>query len=133
MEALMKRLIAVLAAVLGLTTPVAAQQILTEYYTTLSPMDVRNSSGARLTDFCAVLQQDRANYHRFGRRDDGDQGDPIFGSREMRAQIAGRCRIAAGSEYVPEWVLTDRTRYVRVLVYGQGNSISFLLVSEGAG
>lgn len=113
--------------------PATAQDLIADYYASISPNDMRNSSGAPLRDWCAMIQQDRANYHRFGLRDDGDQGDPIFGNREARAAIAGNCRLAPNSGYVAEFLETGRSRYVRVRVYGYGNRPQFLLISEGAG
>jgi hypothetical protein len=64
-------------------------QVMDSYYATISEADRRNSSGARLSDPGAVLQQDRANFHRFGIRQPGDQGDMFFASRDLRARIPG--------------------------------------------
>lgn len=65
----------------------AAQQTAATYFAALGPQDHVNSSGAPLGSFAAILQQDRANYHRFGRRDAHDEGDPFFGDAEVRAMI----------------------------------------------
>lgn len=65
----------------------AQADILASYYTTIGAGDRVNSSGASLKDFGAILQQDRANFHRFGRPDPGDESDPFFGNRDMRALI----------------------------------------------
>ena len=129
----MKRILAMIFGACLTASPSVAQELIAEYYTSLGVEDMRNSQGQRLGDFCAVVQQDRANFHRFGIRHDGDQSDPIFASREMRARIAGRCRIMPGSEYLPEWVLTGRSRYIWVRVYGIGGQPTELLISEGAG
>lgn len=129
----MFRSISTACLLLLLGTPVAAQELIAEYYTSLGRGDVVNSSGARLTDFCAIVQQDRANYHRFGRRDDGDQGDPIFGSKEARARIPGRCVVLPGSDYIPGVVLRGDTRYIWVRVYGRGRVPDRIEISEGAG
>ncbi|MFD1511567.1 hypothetical protein [Lacimonas salitolerans] len=64
-----------------------AQETIGSYYAALGPQDYVNSKGARLRDFGAILQQDRANYHRFNRRDPQDQGDPFFGDAQRRAMI----------------------------------------------
>ena len=62
-------------------------EFLGSYNTMISRQDLFASDGLRLTGVGAILQQDRANYHRFNRRDRGDGYDDIFGSAEVRAQI----------------------------------------------
>jgi hypothetical protein len=129
----MMRLSAAAFAALVLAAPVTAQELLGEYYSSISASDMRGSGGAPLSDWCAMIRQDRANYHRFGVRDDGDQGDPFFGSPENRASLDGSCRVAPGSEYIPEWLESGRTRFVRVQIFGSGGVPDHVLVSEGAG
>ena len=58
------------------------------YVARLSGQDHVSSTGQRLTSAAAIIQQDRANYHRFGKRDTEDEGDPIFADPEVRAGIA---------------------------------------------
>lgn len=113
--------------------PVAAQDLIAEYFTTIGPRDLYNSAGQRLTDFCSIVQQDRANYHRFGRRDEGDNGDPIFSDKAARARIPGRCRVLPGSEYIPSVVLRGDSRFIWVRVYGRGRTPDLIEISEGAG
>ncbi|WP_223274694.1 hypothetical protein [Tateyamaria sp. syn59] len=124
------------AAAIALTLnfgPAQAQQLIAEYYTLLTGADLRNSRGVPIGDFCGIVQQDRANHHRFGIRHDGDQWDPIFADRAARAQIASTCQLAAGSEYIPSMIAQYGTRYVWVRVYGSGGWPTLVLVSEGAG
>ena len=113
--------------------PVSAQQLIGEYFTFLTPTDFFNSNGVRLTDFGQILQQDRANFHRFGRADEGDQWDPVFADQGLRTLIPRIWRSAPGSEYVPAWVASGNVRYVYVQIFGQGGVPSFLVVHEGAG
>ena len=124
-----------LAALLLLLMPVEAraQQVLGHYFARLGPQDMVNSSGARLTDFSAILQQDRANYHRFNRRDPDDTGDAFFASAAARAQIGRLCRVAPGNDYIPREVLRGVPRYVHVRILGSGGRIIAIEVSEGAG
>jgi hypothetical protein len=125
----------VLAACLAIAAPLPAlaQDLMAEYYALLSGADLRNSNGVRLTDFGAILQQDRANVHRFGRADDLDQWDPVFDDANLRALIPRIWQVVPGSEYIPDRVLSGNTRYVRVRIFGQGGVQSFILVEEGAG
>ncbi|SMY08192.1 hypothetical protein [Flavimaricola marinus] len=78
-----------LAAAIAIAVPATsqAQSVIEAYYAEISQRDMFNSSGTRLTDLGAILQQDRANVHRFGKRDPSDEIDPFFGDRSLRAQI----------------------------------------------
>jgi hypothetical protein len=88
----MNKLLLGLAAVAGLVAlPGAAEacrgDFLGAYNTTISGRDLYASDGVRLTGIGAILQQDRANFHRFNRRDRGDDSDDLFLSAESRALI----------------------------------------------
>ncbi|MCI2394893.1 hypothetical protein [Aliiroseovarius sediminis] len=123
----------ILSSLLLCSSPGLAQELIGEYYAIIGPQDMKNSKGVRLTNFCAVVQQDRANFHRFGIRQDGDQSDPIFSSRKNRARIMEVCTIAPGSEYLAQWVLSGGTRYIWVRVFGKSGVPTKVLVAEGAG
>ncbi len=124
-----------LAAMLSVALPgaAAAQKLIASYSAHLTERDFFNSRGARLTDFGQILQQDRANFHRFGQRDEVDQWDPVFADPEMRARIPRIWRVGPGSEYVPGLVLSGQSRYVLVQIYGTGGVPGFIVVHEGAG
>ena len=129
----MKHWVLALGLALASVMPAGAQQIIGEYYALLGPQDMRNSRGQRLGNFCAVVQQDRANFHRFGRGDDLDSWDPVFADKAMRARIAGNCRVQSGYEYIPRAVMSGETRYIWVRILGRGGVPTQLLITEGAG
>lgn len=81
------------------------------YSAVIGPGDVRNSSGAPLKRIGAVIQQDRANFHRFGVRDLGDQDDPVFADRANRALIPHIYIVYGDEERLEDWI-------------GQGNSVA---------
>ncbi|MGE0179692.1 MAG: hypothetical protein AB7O91_07730 [Sphingomonas sp.] len=88
----MKKAIFGAAAMLALAMPVTAAQacggdLLGVYNTRISNRDLFASDGLRLTSVAAILQQDRANMHRFRRPDRGDQSDDMFVSAQSRALI----------------------------------------------
>ena len=62
----------------------AGDSVIGEYEAYIGPRDLRNSNGARLSQAWQVLRQDRANYHRYGLKDRGDQGDNFFGNADNR-------------------------------------------------
>ncbi len=61
--------------------------LLDEYVAYLGEDDHYNSRGKRLTEPWQIIRQDRANFHRFGIRDRGDQGDSFFSSMQNRARM----------------------------------------------
>lgn len=124
-----------LAATLTTTTASAAD-ILASYYTALGPQDYFNSSGAPLGSFAGVLQQDRANYHRFGRADPSDESDPYFSNREMRAAIPAL--FAAGPN---DWwegrvtppAATRGEADIVVFICGTGGRVTHVVVDHANG
>ncbi|SMD02917.1 hypothetical protein [Primorskyibacter flagellatus] len=122
------------AVVVALAVPAAAQHIIAVYDARLGPLDRVNSSGRPLGDLCAVIQQDRANYHRFGKRDRVDDFDPIFGDPAMRSLIPSSCRLESGHEYLRDAVFNNQGFgiIVRVRVLNNNGALQ-LLVSERAG
>ncbi|THH39185.1 hypothetical protein E4Z66_01855 [Aliishimia ponticola] len=114
-------------------TPAAAQQVLATYYAMLADHDLYNSRGQPLGDFCAVLQQDRANFHRFGRRHPSDQFDPIFTSREARARIPSICYMASGDAALPNQLARYGSVFVYVEIIGQNGWPTGVIVHQGAG
>jgi len=68
------------------TTPAAfADEIIGSYVAYIGRDDLYNSKGARLKEPWQILRQDRANYHRFGISQSGDEWDPFFGNIDNRA------------------------------------------------
>ena len=109
----------------------AAESLMFEYYTTLSPRDTYNSKGVPLKNVCAIVQQDRSNVHRFG-NPDRDSSDSFFTTPERRAMITGKC------DYDRKHHTVDRIRnqvigFVLVRVYGNGSAVSRVQILEAAG
>lgn len=124
-----------LAALLAISAPVAAsaQQLIGSYAATLGPNDLYNSSGTRLSDFGAILQQDRANVHRFGIYDALDQGDPFFGNATVRAQIPNIWRYGPSGQSIPRNLSDGYEQYIYVEIYGFGSTVQYIVVSQYAG
>jgi len=78
---------AALVAAAAATPAVAKRQMLDSYCAQLSARDHFNSNGQRLTTAAAIIRQDRANYHKFGKRDPGDQDDSFFRNAGNRARL----------------------------------------------
>ena len=65
---------------------------LDHYYAVLSEADHRNSSGKSLKSAASILRQDRANVHRFDKRDKRDRDDALYddGKRRVFLEKAAR-------------------------------------------
>jgi len=121
------------ALALALALPPAAapaQQVVEQYVAVIGAQDLFNSRGVRLTAPWQILRQDRANFHRYGLRDPGDQGDTFFadiGNRAAMEQmlmrgaidpVAARDIVAGGATVIVRiWGQGGRGDYVTVDVY----------------
>lgn len=73
--------------------------IVASYKAHLSAQDHFSSNGSRLSDAASIIRQDRANFHKFGLRDDQDQSDDFFANssnREALEQMLNRGNISPG-------------------------------------
>ncbi|MFC3072950.1 hypothetical protein [Shinella pollutisoli] len=90
-------LAAALAAGLGLAGGAArADDLIETYNAYIGQDDLYNSGNQRLREPWQVIRQDRANVHRFGIRQPGDDVDGFFGSarnRELAERMIRRGRI----------------------------------------
>jgi hypothetical protein len=80
-------------------TPQLNAQQIGSYVARLSEIDHFNSSGQRLTSAAAIIRQDRANVHRYGKRDLDDESDTFFaeeGNRAVLEQMLDRGRADPG-------------------------------------
>ena len=118
--------IAVCATIFG-AHPSQAQQLLESYQAFLSERDHFSSSGQRLTTAAAVIRQDRANYHRFGLKDQGDENDMFFADSANRTALE---RLLERGRAEPGVIsrIVNGTPTVRVEVW-RGNSGPFVVVT----
>lgn len=126
-----KRLIAwtVAAAMMAAASSAAAQsslgwgnspQLLDEYVAYIGVRDLRASDGVRLSQAWQIIRQDRANYHRFGVRDRGDESDSFFGSANNRAIMERMVRDGRMSPSAARAVVQGDV-WVSVRIYGRGS------------
>lgn len=103
----------------GLPRPASAQEVVASYAAYIGDRDLFNSNGERLSTPAQVLRQDRANYHRFGVAQAGDEWDPVFGSVDNRAAMESM--VNAGSiEPNAAQILMNGGAMVVVQVFGSG-------------
>ncbi|RUT97516.1 hypothetical protein EOD23_28580 [Mesorhizobium sp. USDA-HM6] len=99
-----------------------AQDMLGSYVARISERDHHASDGYQLESAAQMVRQDRANWHKFRRRDSDDQGDPWFRGNDDRAQLermlerggamssATRRAIVNGEPLIEVDVYPDRVR-----------------------
>ncbi|MDO6589014.1 hypothetical protein DS901_13480 [Loktanella sp. D2R18] len=126
----MKISAAIIAALL--TTPAMADEI-TSYYAALNYADSYNSRGEQLYEVGAILQQDRANVHRFGVMQEGDEIDGLFGNAEMRAQIPTLYENGPKVAGVATWLEGGGDMLFYVSVCGTKSRAEYLIVNFGDG
>ena len=81
--------LSILVALIG---AMAEARYLESYTARLSGNDHYSSRGIPLRRVADILQQDRANFHRFGLRDPEDTGDGYFRTRSRRARMSRMLR-----------------------------------------
>ena len=120
-----------IVATFSTTLPSAAQNLADEtiafYEAYIGTQDLYNSRGVRLSTAQQVLRQDRANVHKFGIWQPGDQLDPIFNTvanREVMAKVMARNGL---DPEVARQILRGNVM-VYVEVWGHGNTITAIVV-----
>jgi hypothetical protein len=132
----MTRLLGVaVLAVLCLISPAAWAQsaiykgmhVIETYYAFLGEADHFNSNGEQLTAPWQIIRQDRANYHRFGIRDSGDEWDSFFDNANNRARMESMLANGRISRQAANAVVNNLV-WVRVDLLGSGNRVTAVQV-----
>ncbi len=102
------------------TSPAKSDEVIGGYTAYIGEDDLYNSNGVRLTEPWQIIRQDRANYHKFGIRQRGDEGDSFFASEANRARAElmlqnGEISRAAARSIVQGDVM------IHVMIYGRGS------------
>ena len=106
----------------------------TTYVARLSSTDHFNSKGKRLKSAAAIIRQDRANYHKFKKRDSEDQSDGLFGERENRGWLDSSLDNCLNSNKLKKAIMdgtplvrvTATTQYDREIGYENGVVVELL-------
>lgn len=102
-----------------LAQPVMAQDVIGSYAAYIGEDDLYNSEGARLSEPWQVLRQDRANFHRFGISQDGDEWDPFFEDAANREAMETMIRRGYIDPDAEKMILSGGAM-VYVNIYGSG-------------
>ncbi|MDE9449892.1 hypothetical protein J3R80_05325 [Aliiroseovarius sp. Z3] len=109
-------------------TTAKAQELIGSYVAYIGQPDLYNSNGARLNQPWQILRQDRANFHRFGISQPGDEFDPFFGSINNR-KIMERMVMNGSIDPQAAKRLVQGGATVFVRIYGSGNTGTSLTVT----
>jgi hypothetical protein len=85
----------------------------TVYVARLSSTDHFNSKGKRLNSAAAIVQQDRANYHKFKERDLDDESDSMFSDRKNRNWLGKKLKRCLSSRKLKK-AIVDGMPLIRV-------------------
>lgn len=119
-------LAAAFAAILG--SAAHGQELIGSYQAYIGEDDLYNSKGERLSQPWQILRQDRANFHKFGIWQDGDQSDEFFASVENRAAMEQM--VMSGSlEPMARRLLLEGNATVLVSIYGYGSTGNYIMVT----
>ncbi|SMX45432.1 hypothetical protein [Octadecabacter ascidiaceicola] len=111
-----------------IAAPAASEELVGQYVAYIGNEDLYNSNGARLSEPWQVLRQDRANYHRFGVSQPGDEWDSFFGSIDNRA-IMERMVMNGRIEPSAARSLVNGGAMVVVRIYGTGSTGRYVNVT----
>ena len=92
------------------------ERFLGSYQARLSSQDHYNSRGTRLTNAAGVIRQDRANFHKFGKRDAEDQYDTVFSDKKMRALMEQLLRDGRSTKEARR-AIVDGSPLIQVKIY----------------
>ena len=115
-------------ALLAAATPVRADELIESYNAFLSRADHYNSYGTRLTSAAAIIRQDRANFHKFGIQDPGDESDNYFDNVNNRA-ILERLLNDGTSEPAVLRTIINREVSIHVSVYRSEHGGDYVIVT----
>ena len=115
----------VAAAVLGAATA-RADDMLGSYTARISDRDHRASDGYPLSSAAQMVRQDRANWHKFHRRDSDDQGDPWFRTDGSRADLQRMLERGGAMSSATKRAIVNGEPLVEVDVYPDSVRVSIV-------
>ncbi|RUW21438.1 hypothetical protein EN858_03330 [Mesorhizobium sp. M4B.F.Ca.ET.215.01.1.1] len=114
-----------LATVLG-TSTARADYMLGSYVARISERDHQASDGYPLDSAAQMVRQDRANWHKFHRRDRDDEGDAWFRSNEDRADLERMLKRGGAMSGATRRAIINGEPLIQVDVYSNSVYVSIL-------
>lgn len=113
------------ATMLGAGTA-QAEDMLGSYVARISERDHRASDGYPLGSAAQMVRQDRANWHKFHRRDSDDQGDPWFRTDGSRADLQRMLERGGAMSSATRRAIVNGEPLIEVDVYSDSVRVSIL-------
>ena len=103
-----------------------ADDMLGSYTARISDRDHRASDGYPLGSAAQMVRQDRANYHKFHRRDGDDQGDAWFRTDGSRADLQRMLERGGAMSGATRSAIVNGEPLIQVDVYEDSVEVSIL-------
>ncbi|UVK38301.1 hypothetical protein LHFGNBLO_005453 [Mesorhizobium sp. AR10] len=114
-----------LASLLG-TGVACADDMLGSYVARISDRDHQASDGYALDSAAQMVRQDRANWHKFHRRDSDDEGDDWFGTNSDRADLQRMLERGGAMSSSTRRAIVNGEPLIQVDVYSNSVRVSIL-------
>src|SRR3954471_7013523 len=114
-----------LASLLGAGSA-RADDMLGSYVARISERDHQASDGYALSSAAQMVRQDRANWHKFHRRDADDQGDDWFRSNDDRAYLERLLKRGGAMSSSTRNAIVNGEPLIQVDVYSDSVHVSIL-------
>lgn len=103
-----------------------ADDMLGSYVARISDRDHRASDGYPLSSAAQMVRQDRANWHKFHRRDSDDQGDPWFRSDGSRSDLQRMLERGGAMSSATRHAIVNGEPLIEVDVYSDSVRVSIV-------
>ncbi|MER9138031.1 MULTISPECIES: hypothetical protein [unclassified Mesorhizobium] len=113
-----------LASLLGGTAH--ADEMLGSYVARISDRDHQASDGYALDNAAQMVRQDRANWHKFHRRDSDDEGDGWFRTNDQRADLQRMLERGGAMSSSTKRAIVNGEPLIQVDVYENSVRVSVL-------
>jgi hypothetical protein len=114
-----------LASLLG-TVAAHADDMLGSYVARISDRDHQASDGYALDNAAQMVRQDRANWHKFHRRDSDDEADGWFRTNDQRADLQRMLERGGAMSSSTKRAIVNGEPLIQVEVYENSVRVSIL-------
>ncbi|KRB15076.1 hypothetical protein ASD99_12490 [Mesorhizobium sp. Root695] len=114
-----------LASLLGVVAA-HADDMLGSYVARISDRDHQASDGYALDNAAQMVRQDRANWHKFHRRDRDDEGDGWFRTNDQRADLQRMLERGGAMSSSTKRAIVNGEPLIQVDVYENSVRVSIL-------
>ena len=114
-----------LTSLLG-TAAARADDMLGSYVARISDRDHHASDGFQLDSAAQMVRQDRANWHKFHRRDSDDEGDGWFRTNDQRADLQRMLERSGAMSSSTKRAIVNGEPLIQVDVYENSVRVSIL-------